>query len=72
MDGPLEDRELMESWGQPGDSIKGSKHSDLDTLPTLFSQPFLLCPFEMPLATGCPLITAVGTLQLISFPELNQ
>ena len=44
MDGPLEDRELMESWGQPGDSIKGSKHSDLDTLPTLFSQPFLPMP----------------------------
>ena len=44
VDGPLEDRELMENWGQPRDSIKGSKHSDLNTLPPLLSQLFLPMP----------------------------
>ena len=72
VDGPLEDRELMDNWWQPRDSIKGSNTVTLTPCPLSFLSHFFLCPFEMPLATGCPLITAVGTLQLISFPELNQ
>ena len=51
---------------------KGVSTMTLTPCPLSFLSHFFLCPFEMPLATGCPLITAVGTLQLISFPELNQ
>lgn len=57
---PLEGREPMEGWREPGDSTRGGKHCNLDTLPPLISQPLLPAAVQNGTSNRIPLNPSSG------------